>query len=150
MASLASLQAAAVTLRIKIVPAEARTAQKIEAAFAAIQRDKSEAVIVIPDTLLNSHARQVAALAAKFRLPSMTSASVYPEAGCLMSYGTNLYEHLRRTAYFVDRIFKGAKPADLPIEQPTRFELFINGKTAQALGLKIPQSLSITAEKVIE
>ena len=80
----------------------------------------------------------------------MTAARAYVEAGCLMSYGSNLTEEFRRTGFYVDKIFKGAKPADLPVEQPTRFELFINGKTAKALGLKIPQSLLIMAERVIE
>jgi len=80
----------------------------------------------------------------------MTGAREYVEAGCLMSYGTNLAELVRRAATYVDKIFKGAKPADLPVEQPTRFELIINGKTAKALGLKIPQSLLISADKVIE
>jgi putative ABC transport system substrate-binding protein len=80
----------------------------------------------------------------------MTGASVYPEAGCLMSYGANLYEQFRRAAYFVDRIFKGAKPADLPFEQPTKFELVINGRAAKALGLKIAPSLLIIADRVID
>ena len=89
-------------------------------------------------------------LATRYRLPSMTGASIYPEAGCLMSYGTNFYEHFRRVGYYVDRIFKGAKPADLPFEQPTRFELVINARSAKALGLTIPQALLISAGKVIE
>ena len=80
----------------------------------------------------------------------MTGSNIYPEAGSLMSYGTNLYEHFRRAAYYVDRIFKGAKPADLPVEQPTKIELVINTRTAKALGLKIPQALLISADKVIE
>ena len=80
----------------------------------------------------------------------MTGSSVNPEAGGLMSYGTNLHEHFRRAAYYVDRIFKGAKPADLPVEQPTRIELVINGWTAKTLGLKIPQALLISTDRVIE
>ena len=80
----------------------------------------------------------------------MTADRVYVEAGCLMSYGPNLADNFRRAATFVDKIFKGRQPADLPVEQPTRIELMINGKTAKALGLKIPQSLLIMADKVID
>lgn len=80
----------------------------------------------------------------------MTADRVYPEAGCHMSYGSNLADSIRRTAVYVDKIFKGAKPADVPVEQPTRFELIINGRTAKALGLKIPNTLLVSAEKVIE
>ena len=103
-----------------------------------------------PDAIFNGHTRQIAELAARQRLPLISGIREYVDAGCLMSYGASFHDNFRRAAYYVDRIFKGAKPADLPVEQPTRFELFINGKTAKALGLKIPQSLLITAEKVIE
>jgi putative ABC transport system substrate-binding protein len=98
----------------------------------------------------NDARRQIAELAAKNRLPSISTRREYAEAGYLMSYGPNSADSFRRAATYVDKIFKGAKPGDLPVEQPTTFELFINGKTAKALGLKIPQSLLISADKVIE
>ncbi len=150
VASLASLTAAAQGLRIGIVPAEARTVQEIEPAFAAMKRDKAAALIVIPDTLLNAQVRLVAEIAGRHRLPAVAGLREFVEAGGLASYGPSYFEIMRRSATYIDKIFKGAKPADLPVEQPTRFELFINGKTAQALGLKIPQALLISAEKVIE
>ena len=90
------------------------------------------------------------ALAAKRQLPTIAAIWEYVEAGGLMSYGPNVAALFRRAATYVDKIFKGAKPGDLPVEQPTKFEMFINGKTAKALGLKIPQSLLILADKVIE
>ena len=142
--------AAAKTLGITIVPVEAQDAAQIDAAFARMRGQNAGALFVFLNPLFQQRSAQIAELAAKFRLPSMTGASVYPEAGCLMSYGTSLYEQFRRAAYFVDRIFKGAKPADLPFEQPTKFELVINARTAKALGLAIPQALLISADKVIE
>ena len=148
--TLENVQAAAAALKVKIVPAEARTAQEIDAAFALMVQQRAGAVFVILNPLFQQQRSQIAQLAAKHRLPSMTAARAYVEAGCLMSYGANLTEEFRRTGFYVDKIFKGAQPSDLPVEQPTRFELFINGKTAKALGLKIPQSLLITAERVIE
>ena len=92
---------------------------------------------------------QIAKLATKHRLPSISGYRQYVEAGGLMSYGQNAGESFRRAATYVDKIFKGAKPGDLPIEQPTTFELYINGRTAKALGLTIPQSLRISADKVL-
>jgi putative ABC transport system substrate-binding protein len=113
-------------------------------------REKAGAVIVSADTLFIQQRRQVAELAAKYRLPSVSGRRVQVEAGYLMSYGPNDAASFRRAATYVDKIFKGARPGDLPVEQPTKFEMFINGKTAKALGLTIPQSLLISADKVIE
>ena len=131
------------------MPAEARTQQEIERAFSLMTREKAGAVIV-NGALFNSHVRQIAELAAKHRLASISAFRNYAEAGGLTSYGQSSDDSWRRVATYVDKILKGAKPADLPVEQPTKFELIINGKTAKALGLKIPQSLLISADKVIE
>ena len=142
--------AAGLTLGAKMLPFEAATAAEIDKAFISMQQQKAGALMVSIHPLFQQQREQIAQLALKHRLPSMTADRIYAEAGCLMSYGTNLGDNFRRAATYVDKIFKGRKPADLPVEQPTRFELFINGKTAKALGLKIPHSLLITAEKVIE
>ena len=148
--ALASVQAAAQKTKVTIVPVEARGSQDIDAAFALIKRERAGAVLTQPDAIFNAHTRQIADLALQQRLPLITGIREYVDAGCLMSYGASFRDNFRRAAYYVDRIFKGAKPADLPVEQPTRFELFINGKTAKALGLTIPHTLLITAEMVIE
>jgi putative ABC transport system substrate-binding protein len=129
---------------------EARNPEEIEDAFARMTREKVEAVIVGPDALFTQQRRQIAKLAAKHRLPSIALNPLYPAAGGLMSYGQNSSEIYLRLAAYVDKILKGAKPADLPVEQPMRFELVINAKTAKALGLTIPQELRIMADKVIE
>ena len=148
--ALASVQAAAQKTKVTIVPVEARSSQDIDAAFALIKRERAGAVLTQPDAIFNAHTRQIADLALNQRLPLITGIREYVDAGCLMSYGASFRDNFRRAAYYVDRIFKGAKPADLPVEQPTRFELFINGKTAKALGLTIPRTLLIRAEMVIE
>ena len=119
-------------------------------AFAAMAKTQVRALMVSPDPLFSQNSARLAELAAKQRLPAIATDRGYTQTGLLMSYGPSYAGSFHRGAYYVDRIFKGAKPADLPVEQPTRFELFINGKTAKALGLKIPQSLLIMAEKVIE
>ena len=148
--SLKKVQAAAQKLGVKILPVEARTAPEIENAFSVMAREKAGAVIVERDALFNQQVRQIAQLAMKHRLLSITGVREYVEAGGLMSYGPNNADGFRRAATYVDKIFKGAKPGDLPVEQPTKFELFINRKTAKTLGLTIPQSLLISADKVIE
>ena len=147
---LPGIEAAAKTLGINIVPVEAQNPAQLDTAFATMRQQGAGALFVLVHPFFQQHSQQIAELAAKARLPSMTGASIYPEAGCLMSYGTNFFEHFRRATYYVDRIFKGARPADLPFEQPTKFELVINARTARALGLKIPQALLISAERVIE
>lgn len=147
---LQTVQTAAQRTNAKILPVEARTAPEIEKAFSTMTRDKAGAVMVPRDALLIQQARKIAELAAKNRLLSIAAFPEFVEAGGLMSYGSDNVDTFRRAATYVDKILKGVKPADLPVEQPTKFEMFINGKTAKALGLKIPQSLLITAEKVIE
>ncbi len=149
-AVLKNVQAAAQRLGVTILPVDARTPQDIENAVSRAVREKAGGLIAMTDPNFNQLSRQIAELAAKNRLPTIAGLREYVEAGGLMSYGANRTDYFRRVATYVDKIFKGAKPADLPVEQPTKFELFINGKTAKALGLKIPQSLLISADKVIE
>ena len=148
--ALESLQAVGQKLGIKIVAMDVRTPQQIDDAFGQMRRDKVGALIVFLQPLFQQQKLQIAAQAAKSRLPCMAGDQMYAEVGCLMSYGTSLAGLFRRVATYVDKILKGAKPADLPVEQPTRFELVINGKTARALGLTISQALLISAERVIE
>ena len=147
---LAGLQAAGATLGVKILPFTAGTSGEIEAAFSSMHQQKADALIVLLNPVFQQHRIKIAQLAAQHRLPSMTADRQYPETGSLMSYGPNLADNFRRAATFADKIFKGRTPAELPVEQPTKFELVINGKTAKALGLKIPQELLISAERVIE
>jgi ABC-type uncharacterized transport system substrate-binding protein len=147
---LKSIQGAAKTSGVTILPVQARNSQEIDKAFAQMVKEKAAALIVEPDALFNQQFRQIAELTAKHRLPAIGGAREFVEIGGLMGYGSNLVEIFRRAATYVDKILKGAKPGDLPVEQPTKFELVINGKTAKALGLKIPNSLLVTADKVIE
>ena len=148
--ALRNVQAAARRTGVTILSFEAQTPQEIENAFSQMPRQKAGALIVARDAFFNQQVRQIAELAAKNRLPTICGIREYVEAGGLMSYGHNQADNYRRAATYVDKIFKGAKPSDLPVEQPTKFELFINRKTAKALGLTIPQSLLISADKVIE
>ena len=129
---------------------EATAAQNIERAFAKISEQRAEALVVAPDTLFVEERRQIAERALRSRLPSMCEFREHVEAGALMSYGQNLADGYRRTATFVDKIFKGAKPAELPIEQSTKLELVINRATARALGLPIPSDVLARADEVIE
>ena len=142
--------AAGQTRGVTILPAKAQTPEEIDKAFFLIRQQNAGALIVLNEALFNQQKSQIAELTAKFRLPSIAWDRVYPEAGVLMSYGPSLADQFRRAATYVDKILKGAKPGDLPVEQPTKFELVINGKTAKALGLTIPYSLLISADKVIE
>ncbi len=144
------IQAEAQKRGVKILRMDARTPQEIDDAFSSMSKQRAGAIIVLLNSLFNQQKNQIAELTTKHRLPCMAGDRIYPEAGVLMSYGTSMAGQFRRATFYVDKILKGAKPADLPIEQPTIFELIINGKTAKALGLKIPQSLLITAEMVIE
>jgi putative ABC transport system substrate-binding protein len=148
--NLKKIQAAAQRVSIKILPLHAKTAPEIEKAFATMTHEKIGGVIVLRDAFLNQQIRQIANLAMKTRLPSIASIPGFVDAGSLLSYGPDSLETARRVAIYVDKILRGAKAGDLPVEQPIKFELIINGRAAKALGLKIPQSLLITADKVIE
>jgi putative tryptophan/tyrosine transport system substrate-binding protein len=143
-------EAAARTAGLVIVPSEVRNAADIENAFAAMARERVEAILVGADAMILTERRRIAELALAARLPSMFVQRENVEVGGLMSYGESIKEFNRRAAVFVDKIFKGAKPGELPIEQPTRFHLVINRKTADALGVTIPPQLYILADEVIE
>jgi putative tryptophan/tyrosine transport system substrate-binding protein len=143
-------QAAAATLAVTLLAFEATRADEIDRAFAAIKLERPGALIVIGDPLLGSHAKRIIELSTRNRLPAIYWNREFPNAGGLMSYGTNFDDLWRRAATYVDKILKGAKPADLPIEQPTKFELVINLKTAKVLGLTIPRSLLVRADEVIQ
>ena len=113
-------------------------------------REHADALVVISHALFFSHRRQLAELTVRHRLPAMFHLREYAEAGGLMAYGANIHAMYRRAAYYVDRILKGTQPVDLPVEQPMKFELVINLKTAQALGLTIPPILLFQADEVIQ
>ena len=119
-------------------------------AFQAASRGQPDALIIVRNPLITNHQRLIGDLAIKNRLPSMNETSDFVEAGGLASYSSSDTDQFRRAAVFVDKILKGAKPGDLPIEQPTRFKLVINMKTAKALGLSVPPSLLSTADELIE
>lgn len=146
----AQIEIVAQSRGLKILQMDARTPQEIDHAFAALRQQKAGALMVLLDSLFVQQKDQIAALTAERALPAIAYEPMYPEAGMLMSYGPSQPEMYRRAATYVDKLFKGAKPADLPVEQPTKFDLVINGKTARALGLKIPPALLIRANRVIE
>jgi putative ABC transport system substrate-binding protein len=142
-------KAGAPSLAIELSFVGVRTAEEIGPAFSAVTRTHAEALYVIGDAFFLSHRATLLKLASKARLPVIYSVRQYVDAGALMSYGPNLGDVFRRSAGYVDRILKGAKPSDLPIEQPTKFELVVNLKTAKALGLTIPESVLLQADEVI-
>jgi putative ABC transport system substrate-binding protein len=130
---------------------ELSRADEVDHAFPALTREGVEALMVSADALLLDGLRgRIVALAATHRLPAMYPWKTFVDAGGLMSYGPSLPDLRQRAAYYVDRILKGAKPADLPVEQPTKFELVINLKTAKALGLTIPPTLLFLADEMIQ
>jgi putative ABC transport system substrate-binding protein len=145
-----TIQQAVQARGITLVPVYARSPEDIETAFSTITRDRADALLVVNDGFFLGQARQLAELSVKHRVPSIFPYSQIAAAGGLMSYGQNFVKQYRKAAVYVDKILKGAKPADLPIEQPTEFELVINRKTAAAFGLSIPAALAVRADKIIE
>jgi putative ABC transport system substrate-binding protein len=143
-------QEAARTLGIHLQPLEVRGAGEIEGAFATMTKQRASAVMVLLDSMLVANRARIGQFAAKSRLPGIYGLTDYAKAGGLMAYGPNVADMHRQAATYVDKILKGRRPTDLPVEQPTKFELVINMKTAKALGLTIPQTVLLQADQVIE
>jgi putative ABC transport system substrate-binding protein len=144
------LEAAAPQTGQQILPMSVRTPDEIEHGFATMARERADAVIILGDAFLFQQRTQIAGLALKHRLPSIYASVGYAETGGLMSYGADINDNFRRAGIFVDKIMKGAKPGDIPFEQPTRYYFVINPKTAKAIGLAIPKELLLRADRVVE
>jgi putative ABC transport system substrate-binding protein len=142
-------QAAAQALRVALQTFEVRPDEIVEA-LRSIDKERADAVIVQQNLSFTPHLRQIADLAISYRLPTVHPTREFVEAGGLLAYGPSLFALGERAAWYVDRIFKGTKPADLPVEQPTKFELIINAQTARALGIEVPETLLVQADEVIE
>ena len=147
---IAHTQAAARKAGVEVTAYEASTPTLVEAAFGTMARDRCGALLVMPGPFLTGQASQITGLAAKYQLPALFTHAAYMAAGGLMSYGPKLEEIYRQAARQVDKILKGAKPADIPVEQPNEFELIVNTKVAKALGRSFPQSLLVRATNVAE
>ena len=141
---------AAQTLGVQLQLLEARDPNEFDGAFAAMAKERVGALLVLSDVIFNNHRTRLADLAARSRLPAVYGVRESVEAGGLMSYGPSFLDFYRRSAAYVDKILKGARPADLPVEQPTKFELVINLKAAKALGLEVPPLLIAQADELIE
>src|SRR5258707_1075310 len=149
-ARLESMRDVTQPLGLKLVAVEARGLDTLEQAFATMVREQMQAFILVSDTVLFNYRQEIGVMALKNRLPSTSSLKEFAEAGVLLSYGPDFQPLYKGAAVFIDRIFKGAKPADLPVEQPTKFELVVNLKTASALGITVPPTLLARADEVIE
>jgi putative ABC transport system substrate-binding protein len=147
---LKEVETAARAMRIALLPLAAKSPADIDRAFDAMRKERTEALLVLGDPMLGTHRHKMAELAAKARIPAIYGTSEHVDAGGLVSYGTNFDDLYRRAATYVVRILKGARPADLPVEQPTTFELVINLKAAQRIGLTIPPSIVYRADRVVQ
>jgi len=145
-----SIQDGARSAGVRVLRTEARNERDIDAAFATMAKEKVQGAIALTDPAFNTQLQQIAALAAKHRLPCISGHRQYVHAGGLMSYGPDFAHSFRRAAAYVDKILKGANPADLPVEQSSRFELAVNLKTAKALGLSIPGALLVRVDEVVQ
>jgi putative tryptophan/tyrosine transport system substrate-binding protein len=147
---LRSIEAVALSFAVQATLAPIRNANEIEGIIAALVREPGGGLIVLPSSSITAHRQQIIALAARYRLPVVYPFPVYAIEGGLVSYGIDLDDLFRRTASYVDRVLKGEKPSDLPVQAPTKFQLVINLKTAKALGLDVPPTLIARADEVIE
>jgi putative ABC transport system substrate-binding protein len=144
------VQAGARSLGVRLQALEVRSGDELERAFATMARERPSALLITGDLVHQRHIDRIVAFASQSRLPAMYQYKENVEAGGLMSYGSNYSDQRRRAAVYVDKILKGAKPTDLPVEQPTKFEFVINMKTAKALGLQIPQSVLLQVDQEIQ
>jgi len=144
------LQDLARSAQVSLQLVEARNTEGLKTAFASLATERPDGLVVLLDNFTFRHRKEIVAFAAKMRLPAIYQVKEFVDAGGLLSYGLNLPEQFRRTAFYVDKILRGARPSDLPVEQPTKFELIVNMKTAKALGLSIPQSILLRADRVIQ
>ena len=144
------MKEAARSLGLTLVPVDARGLDALEGAFATMVRERAQAVVVLGDAVLFDYRGQIVTAALRNQLPAISGAKQFAEAGLLLHYGVDFRDQFRRAAFFVDKIFKGTKPGDLPVEQPTKFELVVNLKTAKALGLTVPTTLLFRADELIE
>jgi putative ABC transport system substrate-binding protein len=147
---LQATEAAARTLAVELQLVEVRAADELDRAFSRMSGQRADALLVLASAMFFNERKQIVDLATKHRLPSISSAREFAELGGLIAYGASLTDLQRRSATYVDKILKGAKPADLPVEQPTKFELVVNLKAAKALGLTLPDKLLVAADEVIE
>ena len=146
---LKDIQAVAPSFRVTLLPLEIKGPDDMDHTFTTIEKERPGALLVIGDRLFATHQKRIFEFVIKSRLPAIYSQSVYVDGGGLMSYGTSFADQYRRAATYVDKILKGAKPADLPVEQPTKFEFAINLKTAKQIGLSIPRSVLARADRII-
>ncbi|HEU4340053.1 MAG TPA: ABC transporter substrate-binding protein [Candidatus Binatia bacterium] len=147
---LQEIEVAARLLNVRVQPVPVQTPDDIGQAFAVVQNELAEAIILVPNLMFLNNRKKIADLTLKYRLPMISQSSQIAEAGGLMSYGAHIQDLFRRAAYYVDKILKGAKPADLPVEQPTKFEMVINLKTAKQIGLTIPPNVLARADRIIK
>jgi putative ABC transport system substrate-binding protein len=150
VAELQDVTAAAKTLEVEVRTADVRDASDFTTAFAAIKAGNPDGLMILSDPLTFIHVKEIANFAAEQRLPSMFGFREFCDAGGLLSYGANLKQQFRRYGYFIDKILKGTKPGDIPIEEPVTHELVVNARTAKLLGLSIPNSILVSADEMIE
>jgi len=144
------VEPAARALRVHLQFVEAQVPGELDKAFSTMNRERPDALLVLPNPMIDAQQRRIAGLTTQSRLPAVYNKPLFAQAGGLMAYGARYLDFFQRAATYVDKILKGAKPANLPVEQPTRFELVINLKTAKGLGLTIPRSILIRADQVIQ
>jgi putative ABC transport system substrate-binding protein len=147
---LTPFNAAAASLGVETIVAPVRDMTELDTVIAAQARDPNGGLMVMPDGFMFAHHAEIASLAARYRLPTVSSYRAFPKAGGLLSYGNDILDNYRRAATYADRILKGEKPSELPVQFPVKFELVVNLKTAKALGLEVPPTLLATADEVIE